>query len=173
MDAEGLGMLFDHPRWREAARFSAGHLGSRHLTMRWADSMRGRAVSAARTGGIEPRPSDSEFYQRNLAEYEGRSEVDERLLTDFIDCTTRLEAAVAVVDPPAKNYRAAINSFVAPQRLCRNDGRAHRACLRCHRRVAPIVDQDVTFRNSHATPVCPAWGEGRIGPDADRRESLA
>jgi hypothetical protein len=72
--------------------------------------MRGRAVSAARTGGIEPRPSDSEFYQRNLAEYEGRSEVDERLLTDFIDCTTRLEAAVAVVDPPAKNYRAAIFS---------------------------------------------------------------
>jgi hypothetical protein len=38
--------------------------------------------------------------QRNLAEYEGRSEIDEQLLTDLIDCTTRLEAAVAALDPP-------------------------------------------------------------------------
>jgi hypothetical protein len=38
--------------------------------------------------------------QRNLAEYEGRSEVDERLLTDLIDCATRLEAAVTALDPP-------------------------------------------------------------------------
>lgn len=40
--------------------------------------------------------------QRNLAEYEGRSEIDERLLADLIDCTTRLEAAVAGLDPPAR-----------------------------------------------------------------------
>jgi len=40
--------------------------------------------------------------QRNLAEYEGRSEVDERLLADLINCTIRLAAAVAALDPPAK-----------------------------------------------------------------------
>jgi hypothetical protein len=40
--------------------------------------------------------------QRNLAEYEGHSEVDEQLLTDLIRCTTHLEAAAATLDPPAK-----------------------------------------------------------------------
>jgi hypothetical protein len=40
--------------------------------------------------------------RRNLAEYEGHFEVDEQLLTDLIDCTARLEAAVAALDPPAK-----------------------------------------------------------------------
>lgn len=39
--------------------------------------------------------------ERNLVEYEGRSEIDGQLLTDLIDCTTRLEAAVAALDPPA------------------------------------------------------------------------
>ena len=38
---------------------------------------------------------------RNLAEYEGRSDIDEQLLIDLIDCTRRLQAAVAAVDPPA------------------------------------------------------------------------
>ena len=38
--------------------------------------------------------------QRNLAEYEGRTEVDEQLLSDLIRCATRLEAAIAEVDPP-------------------------------------------------------------------------
>ncbi len=38
--------------------------------------------------------------QRNLAEYEGRSEVDEQLLSDLIRCTTKLEAAIGAVDPP-------------------------------------------------------------------------
>ena len=37
--------------------------------------------------------------QRNLAEYEGRSEVDERLLVDLIDCTARLATAVATLSP--------------------------------------------------------------------------
>jgi hypothetical protein len=39
--------------------------------------------------------------QRNLAEYEGRSEVDERLLTDLIDCAGQVEKALAALDPPS------------------------------------------------------------------------
>jgi hypothetical protein len=38
--------------------------------------------------------------QRNLAEYEGHSEVDAQLLSDLIRCTTILEAAIAAIDPP-------------------------------------------------------------------------
>ena len=38
--------------------------------------------------------------QRNLAEYEGRTEVDEQLLSDLIRCTMKLEAAIAAMDPP-------------------------------------------------------------------------
>jgi hypothetical protein len=37
---------------------------------------------------------------RNLAEYEGRTEIDERLLADLIRCTRKLETAVAKLDPP-------------------------------------------------------------------------
>jgi hypothetical protein len=40
--------------------------------------------------------------RRNLAEYEGHFEVDEQLLTDLIECTARLEAAVAALARPAK-----------------------------------------------------------------------
>jgi hypothetical protein len=38
--------------------------------------------------------------ERNLAEYEGRMEIDEGLLTDLIRCTKRLETAVGKLDPP-------------------------------------------------------------------------
>ncbi len=38
--------------------------------------------------------------ERNLAEYQGGTEIDERLLVDLIRCTTRLEAAVAKLEPP-------------------------------------------------------------------------
>ncbi len=38
---------------------------------------------------------------RNLAEYEGRTEIDEKLLADLIRCTKKLEAAVEKLDPPA------------------------------------------------------------------------
>jgi hypothetical protein len=38
--------------------------------------------------------------ERNLAEYEGRMEIDERLLADLIRCTKRLETAVGKLDPP-------------------------------------------------------------------------
>jgi len=38
--------------------------------------------------------------ERNLAEYEGRMEIDERLLTDLIRCTKKLAAAVARLKPP-------------------------------------------------------------------------
>jgi hypothetical protein len=38
---------------------------------------------------------------RNLAEYEGRTEIDEQLLTDLIRCTKKLETAVGKLDPPA------------------------------------------------------------------------
>lgn len=39
--------------------------------------------------------------ERNLAEYEGRMEIDEGLLADLIHCTTKLETAVGKLDPPA------------------------------------------------------------------------
>jgi hypothetical protein len=39
---------------------------------------------------------------RNRAEYEGESEVDEKLLADLIDCATRVEGAIANLAPPAK-----------------------------------------------------------------------
>jgi hypothetical protein len=38
--------------------------------------------------------------RRNLAEYEGHFEVDERLLSELIDCATRLEALIAALAPP-------------------------------------------------------------------------
>jgi hypothetical protein len=38
--------------------------------------------------------------ERNLAEYEGRAEIDERLLTELIRCTKKLDAAVAKLKPP-------------------------------------------------------------------------
>lgn len=38
--------------------------------------------------------------ERNLAEYEGRTEIDERLLADLIRSTKKLEAAVAKLEPP-------------------------------------------------------------------------
>ncbi len=37
---------------------------------------------------------------RNLAEYEGRSEVDAQLLIDLIRCATALETALLALDPP-------------------------------------------------------------------------
>lgn len=40
--------------------------------------------------------------ERNLAEYEGRTEVDERLLAELIRYTAELEKAVAALDPPAE-----------------------------------------------------------------------
>lgn len=38
--------------------------------------------------------------QRNLAEYEGRTEIDKRLLADLIRSTKKLEAAVTKLEPP-------------------------------------------------------------------------
>jgi hypothetical protein len=40
-------------------------------------------------------------HERNLAEYEGRTEIDERLLADLIRCTKKLEAVVGKLQPPA------------------------------------------------------------------------
>lgn len=39
--------------------------------------------------------------ERNLAEYQGRMEIDARLLVDLIRCTKKLEAAIGKLDPPA------------------------------------------------------------------------
>jgi hypothetical protein len=39
--------------------------------------------------------------ERNLAEYEGRMEIDEALLADLIRCTKKLEIAVGKLEPPA------------------------------------------------------------------------
>ena len=41
--------------------------------------------------------------ERNLAEYEGRLDIDERLLADLIRCTKTIEATVTNLDPPAKD----------------------------------------------------------------------
>jgi hypothetical protein len=38
--------------------------------------------------------------ERNLAEYEGRMDIDEQLLADLIRCTKRLAAAVGKLTPP-------------------------------------------------------------------------
>lgn len=40
--------------------------------------------------------------ERNLAEYEGRTDIDEQLLTDLLRCATQLEKAVAALKPPAQ-----------------------------------------------------------------------
>jgi hypothetical protein len=39
--------------------------------------------------------------ERNLAEYEGRMEIDQGLLVDLIRCTKKLETAVGKLNPPA------------------------------------------------------------------------
>lgn len=39
--------------------------------------------------------------ERNLAEYEGRIDIDEKLLADLIRCTKNLAAAVGKLTPPA------------------------------------------------------------------------
>lgn len=39
--------------------------------------------------------------ERNLAEYQGRMEIDESLLVDLIRCTKKLATAVAELEPPA------------------------------------------------------------------------
>jgi hypothetical protein len=41
--------------------------------------------------------------ERNLAEYEGRMDIDEGLLAGLIRCTKKLAAAVARLDPPARD----------------------------------------------------------------------
>jgi hypothetical protein len=38
--------------------------------------------------------------ERNLAEYEGRAEIDEQLLADLIRCTKKLATAVGKLTPP-------------------------------------------------------------------------
>jgi hypothetical protein len=38
--------------------------------------------------------------ERNLAEYQGRTEIDEQLLADLIRCAVLLEKALAAVTPP-------------------------------------------------------------------------
>ena len=40
--------------------------------------------------------------ERNLAEYEGRADVNPQLLADLIRCTTTLQDAVAQLNPPAE-----------------------------------------------------------------------
>jgi hypothetical protein len=39
--------------------------------------------------------------ERNLAEYEGRVDIDAKLLGDLIRCTKKLETAVGKLTPPA------------------------------------------------------------------------
>jgi hypothetical protein len=39
--------------------------------------------------------------ERNLAEYEGRTEIDKRLLADLIRCAVKLQTIVGKLEPPA------------------------------------------------------------------------
>jgi hypothetical protein len=39
--------------------------------------------------------------ERNLAEYEGRIDIDEKLIGDLISCTKKLQTAVGKLRPPA------------------------------------------------------------------------
>jgi hypothetical protein len=53
---------------------------------------------------VGTEPADLQVFtrahnERNLAEYEGRTEIDERLLADLIRCTKKLEAAVSKLEP--------------------------------------------------------------------------
>jgi len=41
--------------------------------------------------------------ERNLAEYEGRTEIDARLLADLIQCSKTLDAAVGSLKPPKED----------------------------------------------------------------------
>jgi hypothetical protein len=53
--------------------------------------------------GLEPaaiRIFDRSHNERNLAEYEGRTEVDEQLLKELIQRTTELEKLVLALEPP-------------------------------------------------------------------------
>jgi hypothetical protein len=43
--------------------------------------------------------------ERNLAEYEGRTEIDESLLTDLIRCAKKLRTAVAKLDPACRQVK--------------------------------------------------------------------
>ena len=54
---------------------------------------------------IGTEPADLQVFlrahnERNLAEYEGRTDIDERLLADLIRCTKKLEAAISKLEPP-------------------------------------------------------------------------
>jgi hypothetical protein len=41
--------------------------------------------------------------ERNLAEYEGRTEIDAQLLGELIRCTKKLEASIAKLAPPQED----------------------------------------------------------------------
>jgi len=43
--------------------------------------------------------------ERNLAEYQGHTEIDEGLLADLIRCTRKLETAVKKLDPPPEEAK--------------------------------------------------------------------
>ena len=51
------------------------------------------------TNPVDVRILDKAHNERNLAEYEGRTDIDEQLLADLIRCAEALEAAVARLPP--------------------------------------------------------------------------
>ena len=66
------------------------------------------ALAALRHQGYrsENRSADVQIFlkahnERNLAEYEGRMEIDVGLLADLIRCTKKLDTAAGKLDPPA------------------------------------------------------------------------
>ena len=62
-------------------------------------------LSSTRWRGLDPvavRIFAKCHNERNLAEYEGRTEVDERLLKELIRYAADLQKAIAVLPPPAK-----------------------------------------------------------------------
>ena len=81
--------------WRTARR-----IGWRSLRYATKDTGRKIALLFSRPSFIRWVRIMLTCNERNLAEYEGRMEIDEGLLADLIRCTKKLETAVGKLDPP-------------------------------------------------------------------------
>ena len=84
----------------------APHIGSLHCATK--DTGRKNRITVFQTlvHTLGSDKSDIQIFlkahnERNLAEYQGRMEIDESLLADLIRCTKKLATAVAELEPPA------------------------------------------------------------------------
>jgi hypothetical protein len=86
--AQRIGWRSQHYAIEGTGRKTASRF-SRPLFIRWAQTM------------LTCRFFLRAHNERNLAEYEGRLEIEKSLLADLIRCTKKLETAVGKLDPPA------------------------------------------------------------------------